>query len=226
MTAGRKRADRDTGYAICGGPKRQSEGACTRPAGWGTDHPGIGRCKLHGGSTQSHRKAAEKQLAAQAVVTLGLPREVDPHQALLEELHRTAGHVAWLGAVVAELEAGDVTWGKTQHKTGGDDAGTTYAAGVNVWVQLYQQERKHLVDVAGACARAGIEERRIRLAESQGQMLASAMRAVVNALFEALVEALGSHEAALAVVREAWGRWVAEIVPRELRRLGELGEGV
>jgi hypothetical protein len=24
---------------------------CTRPAGWGTPHPGEGRCKLHGGST-------------------------------------------------------------------------------------------------------------------------------------------------------------------------------
>ena len=24
---------------------------CARPAGWGTDHPGVGRCKLHGGSS-------------------------------------------------------------------------------------------------------------------------------------------------------------------------------
>ena len=24
---------------------------CRRPAGWGTDHPGMGRCKLHGGAS-------------------------------------------------------------------------------------------------------------------------------------------------------------------------------
>ena len=37
-------------YPICGSKKSQSEGACTRPAGWGTSHAGEGRCKLHGGS--------------------------------------------------------------------------------------------------------------------------------------------------------------------------------
>lgn len=35
----------------CGKKKKQSEGTCTRPAGWGTDHTGQGPCKLHGGLT-------------------------------------------------------------------------------------------------------------------------------------------------------------------------------
>lgn len=35
----------------CGGAKRQGQpGPCTRPAGWGTTHPGEGKCKLHGGN--------------------------------------------------------------------------------------------------------------------------------------------------------------------------------
>lgn len=34
----------------CGG-KTRSGGKCKRPAGWGTDHAGTGKCKLHGGST-------------------------------------------------------------------------------------------------------------------------------------------------------------------------------
>ena len=41
--------DPEKNYPICGAQKRQGEGVCTRPAGWGTDHPGEGRCKLHGG---------------------------------------------------------------------------------------------------------------------------------------------------------------------------------
>lgn len=35
----------------CGATNRNGE-PCQRPAGWGTDHPGEGRCKLHGGVGQ------------------------------------------------------------------------------------------------------------------------------------------------------------------------------
>lgn len=35
---------------LCNSRKRQGEGYCTRPAGWGTAHVGQGRCKLHGGN--------------------------------------------------------------------------------------------------------------------------------------------------------------------------------
>lgn len=42
--------------ALCGGyarskAKREAdpEWRCTRPAGWGTPHPGIGHCRVHGG---------------------------------------------------------------------------------------------------------------------------------------------------------------------------------
>lgn len=36
----------------CGAKHNKRPGTCKRPAGWGTDHPGEGRCKLHGGTTQ------------------------------------------------------------------------------------------------------------------------------------------------------------------------------
>jgi hypothetical protein len=36
---------------ICGATKRDgTDDACQLPAGWGTDHTGEGRCKLHGGA--------------------------------------------------------------------------------------------------------------------------------------------------------------------------------
>ena len=38
-------------YETCGRTKRDGSGdPCTRPAGWGTDHPGEGACKFHGGN--------------------------------------------------------------------------------------------------------------------------------------------------------------------------------
>lgn len=37
---------------ICGATKRDGSGdKCSLPAGWGTNHTGTGRCKLHGGAT-------------------------------------------------------------------------------------------------------------------------------------------------------------------------------
>ena len=38
-------------FPICGAAKRQGGGPCTQKAGWGTDHVGEGKCKLHGGSS-------------------------------------------------------------------------------------------------------------------------------------------------------------------------------
>jgi hypothetical protein len=46
-------ADGTTRARYCHARKRQGAGLCTRPAGWGTPHPGIGRCKLHGGSASA-----------------------------------------------------------------------------------------------------------------------------------------------------------------------------
>lgn len=40
------------GYPICGARKKQGEGVCHQKAGWGTDHLGQGKCKLHGGASR------------------------------------------------------------------------------------------------------------------------------------------------------------------------------
>jgi hypothetical protein len=41
---------------ICGRNRKHGRGPCTRPAGWGTDHPGEGACKLHGGNSKRGRE--------------------------------------------------------------------------------------------------------------------------------------------------------------------------
>lgn len=155
----------------CGANKRQGEGTCARPAGWGTDHPGIGKCKLHGGGTQSHKAAAKTEMARQAVVTYGLPREISPDVALLEEVWRTAGHVQWLGELVQLADSSQLTQRSEQ--------GTVTAS---VWVDLYQRERAHLVAVSKAALAAGIAERQVRVAEQQGALLAGAVNRILDGL--------------------------------------------
>ena len=189
-----------TDKRLCGGP-RKNGAKCTRPAGWGTDHPGYGTCKLHLGNTESHRAKARREMAGEAVVTFGLPREVDPHTALLEEVHRTAGHVAWLQAKVAEFDEADLVWGTVEEidrppgeKTAGG-VEVRQRAGANVWLSLYQAERAHLTKVAAAAITAGVAERQVRLAEQQGQLIAQVLRGVLADL------GVADHPQAATVVR-------------------------
>jgi len=171
----------------CHGRKRDGSGGyCHRPPGWGTSHAGTGACKLHGGGAESHKVAAQATLARQAVATYGLPREVDPGTALLEEVHRTAGHVAWLSEVVAELDRDELVWGVTEEvdRGAGEFTGTdtTSAAKPNVWLDLYHRERKHLTDVCKAALAAGIAERQVRLAEQQGALIVGLLQRIFDDL--------------------------------------------
>lgn len=174
--------------------------------------PGGMVCAMHGGKAPQVVAAAEQRLQARqallAAEAFGLPREVDPHSALLEELHRCAGAVQWLGAIVADLDKDDVVWGRVKETHGtqlekGAENGTTYAAQTNAFVRLWQEERDRLAKVAKTCVDVGIEERRVRLAESAGQQLAAVIRSVLDQLL------LTDEQRSLAL----------QVVPNELRRL-------
>lgn len=188
----------------CDAKRRQGGGTCKKPAGWGTTHVGSGSCRLHGGNMANHRKRAFRRNAEMAVETFGLPRTVDPRQALLEEVHRTAGHVEWLRIQVASLSVEAVGWGPTEAvQSDKEGRSLKQEAKAHIWVELYQKERRHLVDVCKAAISAGIEERRVRVAEQQGEMLAGAIKAILGEL------SLSPEQAAR----------VPEVVPRHLRSI-------
>ena len=186
------------------GAKRSNGEPCTK---W----PVAGQrvCNTHGGSSPQAKAAAERRLmtakAAVAVATFGLPREIDPRDALLEEVYRSAGAVDWLQGRVRELEAEQVVWGKAEEvdKGSGEFTGVdvTHRAAVNLWVELLNRERKHLVDVCRVAIASGLEERRVRLAEQQGAMLAGVIKNILGDL---------------DLTPEQQGR-VTEVVPRHLR---------
>lgn len=175
-----QQALRAQGY--CAARKANSEGYCRQREGWGTSHPGYGLCKRHGGNSPNGIANARSAEAARLVEQYGLPRDIDPHDALLEELARTAGHVDWLRVQVGSVAENDLVGPVGQSGTSKD--GTTHhpEGKANPWLALYQEERKHLVSVASACAKAGIEERRVKIAEEQGQLIARVLRSVVKRL--------------------------------------------
>lgn len=188
-------------------------------------------CMFHGGKAPQNIKKAEERVteekARRIVETYGRRIDTTATEALLEEVQWTAGHVAWLRARVQEIETGvggavdpdwdeaeeepgttasrpsPLVWGVTRRKTGGDDHGVTEEASPNIWLKLYQQERTHLVKVCAEAIKAGIEERRIKLAEQQGALVARAIRAILGDLD-------------LTPEQEAR---VPDVVPRHLRAL-------
>lgn len=181
-------ADDDQEKPLCGAKRRPANGGgpCRLAAGYGTNHVGIGPCKFHMGCTPAVVASAMKEKARRAVETFGLSRTIDPRDALLEEVWRTAGAVDWIQRKIAELDADQLVWGVTEEKTGVNGEHQIYqrteSAELNIWVQLYQKERRHLVEVSKAAISAGIEERRVRIAEQQGQILGDAIRAILDDL--------------------------------------------
>lgn len=145
---------------------------------------GADVCLAHGGRSPQVRAASAKKIALRAaedaVATFGLPRDVGPATALLEEVHRTAGAVAWLEAKIRSLNMDELTSLETVETRTGFMEGvtTTVTAAPSVWLSIYQAERKHLVAVCGAALKAGVDERRVKLAEDQGALLADTIKAI------------------------------------------------
>jgi hypothetical protein len=200
--AGDRRAPAPAEEFRCTATNKESGERCRRM------HATGGKvCANHGGRGANARKgaqrgAAEKKVKA-LVATYGLPVIISPEQAILDEVHRTAGHVAWLEQVVQNLEPDDLVWGVTKVKEGGEDRGATEEAVPHAFLKLYQAERAHLVKVCAEAIRVGIEARQVKLAEQQGALVAHTIRAILADL------RLTAEQRAL----------VPTIVPQHLREL-------
>lgn len=101
-------------YERCGAKRRRIEDRCGLPAGHGTDHPGVGPCKLHGGATRAHRVAAARESVDREVRTyFGHTVELRTVDNPLAEYRQFAGKVlAWYEAmdkVVGEIRSIRVT---------------------------------------------------------------------------------------------------------------------
>ncbi len=64
---------------LCGGKTRAGGGhPCRRPAGWGTDHVGTGRCKLHGGSSLAGPASPAWSHGKRSMYAKRLPARLQP----------------------------------------------------------------------------------------------------------------------------------------------------
>jgi hypothetical protein len=109
----------------------------------------------------------------------------DPAEVLLEEIRRTAGTVRWLQERIYEVDPDRFVkslWLRGRQsgfiKDTEFDQFDWSAAGA-LWVELYQSERKHLAGICRTALAAGIEERRVRIAERMAETITDAIRGML-----------------------------------------------
>lgn len=184
----------------CNAKRFGGTGLCRLKAGWGTEHVGVGCCKRHGGKTPTHNVGAQRELARRAVVTYGLPVEIDPQDALLQEVWRTYGHVLWLSDWIQQYDPESLVFGvvsedsaKVRRGGAGKDSNGdewrlhglrkfTARAAPSVWLQEYQRERQHLARVCRDAIACGLAERQVKLAEEQGRQIAGVIQVFISSL--------------------------------------------
>lgn len=212
---------------------------CAKTAGWGTEHQGVGACKLHGGSTSTHVEKAKRLKLARSIaelVELHRPdlAAVDPHDALLEVVADSWAMRRALWGLVGDLiprgghayrELDDVDGAETGDGRAlveyvpAEEAGlwgpdTKGEARPHVLVgMLHEATRDHL-QACKYAIEAGIDERRLRLAEGQVEELADFMRLFVAGVLAALVAA-GVKQ---AQVKDLEGR-LPQLMRRSLEEL-------
>jgi hypothetical protein len=145
---------------LCGAKKRQPEPGkeyCTFLAGWGTDHAGIGRCKLHGGNTPQSRRGASKVKAEREAQKVLAQLDVKPVQDPLADLLRLAGQIlSW-------QEATSVLVNRLEDRVRYE--GKAGAEQLRAEVALYERVMDCFSQVLGLIVKLNIEERFTRISE-------------------------------------------------------------
>lgn len=164
-------------FPTCGAKKRQGEGYCDRPAGWGTDHVGAGACRTHGGSTPTQVKAARKVLAAQELRRLGMPTQgdVDAQHELLSMVAEASGNVRTLRTWVQDMAEDELyveTFGPSGRATGHSEE--------HVKVVMYREWCDRLVSYSSSAIRAGISERAVKIMEAQAELFAQVLMSLLD----------------------------------------------
>lgn len=148
-------------------------------------------------------KRAEREIAR-----LGKQREIHPAEALLESVYLAAGEVDFWRDKLDTIDEDDLTWGRTSQRVGHGPEGPidvdTFEAKPHVYKVMFDQAQEKLVKYSAAALKAGVDERRIQLAEKQGAMVGEVIKRILDRLD------LSRDQQIL----------VGEVVPEELRRLG------
>jgi hypothetical protein len=187
MTKERVMTEAISGGQQCGSRKRQGAGLCSQPAGWGTDHPGFGACKLHGGSTTAGTKAAAE---AEGVYLLGkFVGERKPVDDPFAELRRIGAlALAWMEACQDTIK--DLKSFRYEDAKGAEQLRSE--------IPMFERSMDHAATLLATIAKLGLDEREVAVNEAKATMMLRAL--------EAGLAENGITGPAAAAVKQATGR--------------------
>lgn len=149
-------------------PARNLNGAmCCNRAGQGTRHPGLGTCFWHKGS---QRHVEEAWTMAQELAN---EHHITPHEALLNLVRTATGRAAWVDGVVAAHMREHV-------ENGGDPFHPPTT--LNPWLAQSRLERKLAATTAKQAVDAGVMVALERRLDLEGELVATALSAALDAL--------------------------------------------
>lgn len=164
-------------------PARNLNGRmCSHRAGQGTSHPGYGTCIWHRGA---HTHVEEAWAMAQEIAA---ERNITPHEALLDLVRTATGRAAWVDGVLAEQMREHV-------ENGGDPLKPPPS--LTKWLAQSRLERKLAAATAKQAVDAGVMVALERRLDLEGELVASALSAALDALeldHEQRVKALGAAQ--------------------------------
>lgn len=174
---------------LCGARNRKG-GVCQHEAGWGTDHPGYGQCRLHYGNTLNGRISAARQMAEDAAVKLGFPIPTEPAEGLQLCVDLARAHVEFWTLRIAELGSGDAVGPlttKVKRDAGGKGDGsyeqeTKGPPTAHIYIRLQAEAMERLARFSEMATKANVAERRQQLAEADAGELVRLFTKVCDAL--------------------------------------------
>jgi hypothetical protein len=180
------------GHPKCAAKRRQGDGLCNLAAGYGTDHLGFGRCKWHGGSTPTQRKAVQAQVIEAKVRTMfGKVFNDKPVTNPLDVFAELAGTVqGWMQTMRALVEELNTV-------------GYTALTGeqIRAEVQLFERSMDRANTVLSTYARLNIDERLARISATQSEMVMGAIEAALAAAGVSGARAIEAKRAAASRLR-------------------------
>lgn len=139
---------------------------CTRTAGDGTSHQGIGKCRDHNGQFGRELKKGAILMA----LAYADEMNVSPWEAMLSQCRLLANQVAWLRLRVHEVEQ---THGPAGLRPGGEGWD---------WVAMLEARGDRLAKVAKMCLDAGIQQALVTQIETEADHLMKAALAGMDAV--------------------------------------------
>jgi hypothetical protein len=167
----------------------------------------VGQCRKHLGNAPNQQAHARRVQAEEACRRFGVPVEVSPETALLDEVYASRGVVEFYRERVRSLAPDAMVYGtesvrRTRRPAGGDGEGDVIEDIMiakprpNVWITLLQQAEAHHLDVVRAAVGIGIEKRVLDIIEEQAATL---HRVIEHALSSAGLDAAGQQAVRAAI---------------------------